>query len=261
MIPYLAVVYIAADIGAIGAGSLSSLLMKRGSSLNVARKATMVLLAAIMMPSVVIASQTEQVWPSMLLIALACGCHQAWATMLFTVTADLFPRQGAASVTGIGGCVAGFASIITAELTGQVLNRDPRFYVPMFLSAAALYPISLFVLHRLSPRLEPADVGDARRDLAVEPWRSAITDTGGEDVRIRGEELGALMREATFSDVVGLLLNGRRPDAGERRLIDAILIAIADHGAGAPPLLPLASWPQVIARSRGGDRRRNSRDR
>ena len=72
------------------------------------------------------------------------------------------------------------------------------------------------------------------RDLAVEPWRSAITDTGGEDVRIRGEELGALMREATFSDVVGLLLNGRRPDAGERRLIDAILIAIADHGAGAP---------------------------
>ena len=42
------------------------------------------------------------------------------------------------------------------------------------------------------------------------------------------------MRQASFCDVVGLLLNGRLPDAGERRLLDAILIAIADHGAGAP---------------------------
>ena len=122
----------------------------------------MIGLAAIMMPSVVLASQMEQVWPAMLLIALACGCHQAWATMLFTMTADLFPRNGAASVTGIGGCVAGFASIVTAELTGQVLNRDPGLYVPMFVTAAALYPISLFLLHRLSPRLAPADLGAAR---------------------------------------------------------------------------------------------------
>ena len=159
VIPYLTVVYIAADVGAIGAGWLSSRMMKRGWSLNRARKVTMIGLAAVMMPSVVLASQTEQVWPAMLLIALACGCHQAWATMLFTITADLFPRNGAGSVTGIGGCVAGFASIVTAELTGQVLNRDPGLYVPMFVTAAALYPISLFVLHRLSPRLAPANLG------------------------------------------------------------------------------------------------------
>jgi ACS family hexuronate transporter-like MFS transporter len=157
VIPYLTVVYVAADLGAIGGGSLSSLMMKRGWSVNSARKVTLALLAAIMMPSVILASQSEHVWPAMLLIALACGCHQGWATMLFTITADLFPRRGAGSVTGIGGCAAGFASIITAELTGRVLNNDPRFYVPMFVTAAALYPISLFLLHRLSPRLEPAD--------------------------------------------------------------------------------------------------------
>ncbi len=158
VIPYLTVVYIAADVGAIGAGWISSLMMKRGWSLNAARKVTMTVLAAIMMPSVILASQSDEVWPAMLLIALACGCHQAWATMLFTITADLFPRSGAGSVTGIGGFVAGFASIITAELTGRVLNADPSLYVPMFVTAAALYPVSLFVLHRLSPRLEPADV-------------------------------------------------------------------------------------------------------
>lgn len=156
VIPFLTMVYIAADLGSLGVGFMSSSLVKRGWSVNAARKVTMMVLGAVMVPSVIVASQTQEVWPAMILIALACGCHQAWATMLFTATADMFPRGGAGSVTGIGGCLAGFASIITAELTGQVLVRDPSFYVPMFLGAAALYPVSLAVLHVLSPRLTPA---------------------------------------------------------------------------------------------------------
>ena len=68
----------------------------------------------------------------------------------------------------------------------------------------------------------------------MDPWRSAITHADGEQLRIRGEAVTTLMTQASFCDVVGLLLNGRLPDAGERRLIDIILIAIADHGAGAP---------------------------
>lgn len=167
VIPYLTAVYIAADLGSIAGGYASSAMVKRGWSVNGARKVTMIVLALIMMPSVILAARSTDVWPAMLLIALACGCHQAWATMLFTVTADLFPRGGAGSVTGIGGCVAGLVSILTAELTGQVLNRDPGLYLPMFLSAAALYPISLVVLHTLSPRLRPVDTGarghEARR--------------------------------------------------------------------------------------------------
>jgi citrate synthase len=68
----------------------------------------------------------------------------------------------------------------------------------------------------------------------LEPWRSAITDADGEQLRIRGKAVTSLMRQSSFCDVVGLLLKGEMPDAGERRLIDAILVAIADHGAGAP---------------------------
>jgi citrate synthase len=42
------------------------------------------------------------------------------------------------------------------------------------------------------------------------------------------------MREATFTDVIVLLHLGRLPSPGERRLLDALLIGVADHGAGAP---------------------------
>src|SRR5436190_4153628 len=42
------------------------------------------------------------------------------------------------------------------------------------------------------------------------------------------------MEHGTYPDFVALLLGGHRPDEGERRLIDAILIAVGDHGAGSP---------------------------
>jgi len=68
----------------------------------------------------------------------------------------------------------------------------------------------------------------------VDSWRSAITDVDGQRVIIRGHDVVELMQRGTYAEVVGLLLGGHKPDDGERRLIDAMLIAVADHGAGAP---------------------------
>ena len=42
------------------------------------------------------------------------------------------------------------------------------------------------------------------------------------------------MQGATFTDMIVLLHLGRLPSPGERRLLDALLIGVADHGAGAP---------------------------
>src|SRR5579862_8652050 len=68
----------------------------------------------------------------------------------------------------------------------------------------------------------------------MEPWRTAIATSDAENIWIRGYDIAALMKEATFVDTIYLLHRGRLPDRNERRLLDAILIAVADHGAGAP---------------------------
>src|SRR5439155_15040337 len=68
----------------------------------------------------------------------------------------------------------------------------------------------------------------------VETWRTAITNADGNRIIVRGHDLVDLMQHGTYPDVVALLLGGHRPDEGERRLIDSILIAVADHGAGSP---------------------------
>jgi citrate synthase len=68
----------------------------------------------------------------------------------------------------------------------------------------------------------------------MDPWRTAIANSDATNIWIRGHEITSLMRQATFTDVIVLLHLGRLPSPGERRLLDAILIGVADHGAGAP---------------------------
>ena len=68
----------------------------------------------------------------------------------------------------------------------------------------------------------------------MDSWRSAITNADGHRIIVRGHDLVSMMEHGTYAEVVGLLLGGHKPDEGERRLIEAMLIAISDHGAGSP---------------------------
>lgn len=68
----------------------------------------------------------------------------------------------------------------------------------------------------------------------MDPWRTAIVDARDGHIRLRGYEATALMTSRTFTDTIFLLHRGRLPSAGERRLLDAILTGVADHGSGAP---------------------------
>lgn len=68
----------------------------------------------------------------------------------------------------------------------------------------------------------------------MEPWRTAISDADDRHIWIRGYDVAQLMVNATFADVVFLLHKGRLPSDGERRVVDAMLIAVADHGPGSP---------------------------
>src|SRR5260221_12087755 len=69
----------------------------------------------------------------------------------------------------------------------------------------------------------------------MDPWRSAIATSDATNIWIRGHAVTSLMQNATFTDIIVLLHLGRLPSPGERRLLDAVLIGVADHGAGAPP--------------------------
>jgi MFS transporter, ACS family, aldohexuronate transporter len=155
LIPYLTTVYVIADVGSIFGGYLSSTLIKRGYTVNRARKTAMGIFAGII-PVVIFASQTKSAWTAVLLIGLATACHQGWSANIFTLASDMFPRRAVGTVVGFGGFMGGVGGILIAEFAGRVLNRDPSYYLPMFIVGGTIYLAALGVIHAIVPRLEPA---------------------------------------------------------------------------------------------------------
>ncbi len=61
--------------------------------------------------------------------------------------------------------------------------------------------------------------------------RTAICTSDEHTIVVRGEDLcRALIGQLSFSEYFFLLLTGRRPDAACRAVLDATLVAIAEHG-------------------------------
>ena len=69
---------------------------------------------------------------------------------------------------------------------------------------------------------------------AMEPWRTGITQSDATDIWVAGYDIGSLMKRLTFAEMIFLLHLGRIPTQQEGKLLDAILIAEADHGPGSP---------------------------
>lgn len=67
----------------------------------------------------------------------------------------------------------------------------------------------------------------------MDAWRTAIATSDATSLRVRGYDITALM-QLSFADTIYLLHQGRLPNQSERKLLDAILIGVADHGSGAP---------------------------
>lgn len=150
----IAVIYIIADVGSVGGGWISSWLIKKGYSVNRGRKTAMLICALAVIP-IVIASFTSSLWLGVILIGIAAAAHQGWSANLFTLTSDTFPKQAVGSVVGIGGMFGAIGGMVIAPVVGYILARTGS-YVPIFIIAASAYLVALGIIHLLVPKLEPA---------------------------------------------------------------------------------------------------------
>jgi len=152
----IVVIYLLSDVGSVAAGWLSSSMIKRGSTVNAARKIAM-LICAIGVTPVVFAYRVESTWSAVLLIGLAAACHQGFSANLFTLTSDMFPARAVGSVVGIGGMAGAIGGLFIATVVGHVLQWTGSYRVP-FLIAGSAYLLALVIIHALVPRMEPAKI-------------------------------------------------------------------------------------------------------
>src|SRR6267378_2073066 len=134
----LIAIYVIADIGSIGGGWLSSTMIKRGWTINRARKSAMLICALLVTP-IIFASRVSNLWAAVAIIGLAAAAHQGWSANIFTTASDMFPRRAVGSVVGIGGMAGALGGATMQVATGYILQSTGGNYMLIFVIAGSAY--------------------------------------------------------------------------------------------------------------------------
>ena len=155
-LPFL-IIFIMADAGSLIGGYASGALIKKGWSINKARKITMLVCATIILP-VSFVPVTASKWIAVFLIGLAAAGHQAWSINGYTLVPDVFPKKAIASVIGIGKMIGVAVAIIADIALGAVLDTAGNSgYFWAFMIAGFSYILILGFVHLLMPKMTPLD--------------------------------------------------------------------------------------------------------
>ncbi len=152
----LVMVYLAASVGSIGGGWISSRLIAKGISVNHSRKTAMLICALCVVP-MFFAAQASSLWVAVGLISLAAAAHQGWSANLFTTVSDMFPKSAVGSVVGIGGMAGAIGGMFIAKVVGYILDATGS-YVSIFVIAGSAYLVALLLFHLIIPKMQPVDV-------------------------------------------------------------------------------------------------------
>jgi ACS family hexuronate transporter-like MFS transporter len=153
-LPFL-IIFLMADAGSLLGGLASGALIKKGWSVNKARKITLLVNAIIILP-VALVPVIGSKWLAVFLIGLGAAGHQSWSINSYTLVPDVFPKKATASVIGIGKMV-GVAVAVVADLSlGAVLDTAGNSgYFWAFVIAGFSYISILGFVHLLMPHMTP----------------------------------------------------------------------------------------------------------
>src|SRR5947209_899832 len=130
------VIYLISDVGSVAGGGLSSWLIQRGSSVNAARKITMLVCAVSVVP-IIFTYRVAGLWTAVLIIGLAAAAHQGFSANLYTLTSDMFPARAVGSVVGIGGMAGAVGGMLIAQVVGHTLQWTGSYMVPFLIAGSA----------------------------------------------------------------------------------------------------------------------------
>jgi ACS family hexuronate transporter-like MFS transporter len=156
--PPLVAVYLAADVGSIGGGWLSSLFLSWGWSLNRARKGAMLVCAVAVTSAIFVYFAGASMWLAVTFVSIAAASHQGWSANLFTLVSDMFPRKWVASVVGLGGMGGAVGGMLVAPAVGYWLDWSGGAYGPLFVVAGSMYLIALAIIHIIVPDIDTSRV-------------------------------------------------------------------------------------------------------
>ena len=152
---------LAAGIGCLVGGSLSSYLLRRQLALDRARKIALGV-SAVVMPLILFVPQVPVGW-AIALFSVAYFGQQSWSTLVMVLPADIFPRASVGAVAGLVGFGGAMGGVVFGQAVGYLLDHGFG-YGPVFALAGSFHLLAFAVICLAIPRIEP--LAPAHREAA-----------------------------------------------------------------------------------------------
>src|SRR6476620_6433287 len=96
-------------------------MLKRGHSVNAARKIALGISAGVM-PCVMLVPHVSVPWV-IFLFSVAFFGQQSWSTLVMTLPTDLFPREALGTVAGFVGLGGALGGVVLGKTAGYLLDH------------------------------------------------------------------------------------------------------------------------------------------
>ena len=144
--------YLGAMIGSIAGGWFSGFLIRRGATIDKARKTAMLIGGGIVVPSILAAVMVPNAPLAVILMAFVLGGFQFTMTNIQTLPSDLHGGKSVGSLAGLGGAAAVLGTIIAILFAGQISSWPLLFGL-----LSALVPLSLISIFVTIGKIERID--------------------------------------------------------------------------------------------------------
>lgn len=145
----LIIIYFMSSIGGIYGGAVSSRFIKAGRTIDFARKTTILIFALLVLPLNAV-PYIHNIWIVVLIIGLATSTHQAWASNIFTIVSDVYPKHVVASMTGISSVGGAIGGALASSFVGLILEWTGN-YATIFMIASCMYLLAWLTLKLFVP--------------------------------------------------------------------------------------------------------------
>lgn len=146
------VVYLAADLGSIGGGAISSGLVRRG--MNPARSRLVAMAGAAVVAPVGILAASHPALPALFAVASAVAfAHMVFLINISTLVTDIYPTRTIATVFGLIGAGSGLGGMLSAQIIGDLVTSG--HFDRSFVLMATLHPVAwllAWMALRVAPR-------------------------------------------------------------------------------------------------------------
>ncbi len=147
--------FLVLGFSSIFGGWVSDKLVRRGISIDKARKA-LLLGSALLTPISIFAISVYHIETAIALMSVFMFAHGFWITNYMTMIGDLFPARVVATVVGLTGTAGGMGGYLSTLVIGRVVQNIS--FGPVFIASGLIYPVCVIILFATIRKIRPLKV-------------------------------------------------------------------------------------------------------